>query len=201
MKLHLDVIGITDHNTIKGAYSCLRIAQNTKGKALVIPGVEIRTDIGDLTGLFLEEEIMKRTCFEVTEEIKNKGGIIVLPHPSRRRMGLASSVLTECDAVEVINGRSSKKQNVDSYKIAMKFDKPMVAGSDAHFWQEIGTTTFSVDGSPNDEEELRRMIMTGRKEFCARDSCVNDITKHFMRFGSTIVESVRSSSRLSLSRH
>jgi len=37
--------------------------------------------LGDIIGLFIEKEIKARSAMEVVREIKEQGGLVMLPHP------------------------------------------------------------------------------------------------------------------------
>ena len=79
-KRGLDGIAITDHDTIKGALE----ASKFNDSIYVIIGSEIRTEKGDVIGLFLNEEITSKYFDEVVDEIKSQGGLVVLPHPYKK---------------------------------------------------------------------------------------------------------------------
>jgi predicted metal-dependent phosphoesterase TrpH len=71
-KRGLDGIAITDHDTIRGGLE----AQKLKPRDLdIIVGAEIKTDRGDVIGLFLNEEIQARDHMEVIDAIRRQGGI------------------------------------------------------------------------------------------------------------------------------
>ncbi len=78
-KKGLTHIVINDHNTINGGLECKKIEGNYKVKVIV--GSEIKTDIGDVTGIFLKEEIKQGPYLEVIQQIKNQGGLSILNHP------------------------------------------------------------------------------------------------------------------------
>jgi len=78
-KRGLDGIAITDHNKIEGA---LKVAKLNKDKKFeVIIGEEIRTDKGEVIGLYLKKEILPGSFYGVIEQIKDQGGIAVMAHP------------------------------------------------------------------------------------------------------------------------
>ena len=52
-KKGLDGFAIIDHNTVKGGLS----AKSIKTDLVIIPGAEIETELGEITGYFLSEEI------------------------------------------------------------------------------------------------------------------------------------------------
>lgn len=154
-KRGLNGVAITDHNTIKGGLEAKKI--NEDPDFLVIVGSEISTEAGDITGLFLKEEIRSRNSREVIEEIKKQGGIVVLPHPYRGHK-LNVELINKVDLIEGFNARSSKVENEKSGNLAEKYDKPAVAGSDAHFASEIGLGKTIISS----EEGIKRDILNGR---------------------------------------
>jgi len=153
----LDAIAITDHNTIRGS----TIAQSIKQDAiLIVTGAEISTNYGDLTGIFLNEELRSRIFEEVIEEIHDQDGIVVLPHPCRRKKFPPQDLLNKIDIFEGLNSRSSDSNNINSQKLSHRLQKPMIAGSDAHTFIEIGNAWSSIQNEKKmDEEMLRRNLL------------------------------------------
>ncbi|PKP56990.1 MAG: hypothetical protein CVT88_09505, partial [Candidatus Altiarchaeales archaeon HGW-Altiarchaeales-1] len=96
----LSGIAITDHETIKGA----KIAEKySNDDFIVIVGCEINTEMGDIIGLFLNEEIKSRKSLSVIDEIKGQEGTVVLPHPFRgHKWNLISSDILE--NIRIIEG-------------------------------------------------------------------------------------------------
>lgn len=150
----LNGIAITDHNTIKGGIETRKINQDQN--FLVIVGCEISTDIGDIIGLFLTEEIKSRNSMEVIEEIHHQGGIAVLPHPYKGHK-LNDEVIKEIDVVEGFNARTSEEDNSKAIKLAEQYNKPVVAGSDAHFYCEIGASKIVLNSN-----EVKNEILNGK---------------------------------------
>lgn len=138
-KRGLDGIAITDHNTIRGGLE----AKKLKPKSIdIICGAEIKTDRGDIIGLFLTEEIRSADHLEVIEAIHKQGGVAIVPHPfdSMRSSAfwLTDKDSKKMDAVEVLNARCIFKRSntmADSYADHYRVCK--VGGSDAHFGAEI----------------------------------------------------------------
>ena len=143
-KRGLDGIAITDHNTIKGGLKVKHLNGDTYFHVIV--GAEIKTEYGDIIGLFLNKEINSKNFIEVIEEIKSQGGLCVLPHPYRK-LKIAEKSIHLVDCVEVFNARSLCCENKKAFELAKKFNKPMTAGSDAHLFFEIGRgiTLFKGD--------------------------------------------------------
>src|SRR4051794_12763116 len=79
----LGAIGITDHNVFAGAEQAVQLA---RGRDLVvIPGEEIKTEKGEVIGLFLEEKIERGLPMADTiAGIREQGGVVYIPHPFDR---------------------------------------------------------------------------------------------------------------------
>ena len=135
-KRGLDGIAVTDHNTIKGGVETSKI--NKDDDFSVIVGSEIKTEYGDIIGLFLNEEIKSRKFIQVAEDIKDQGGLVVLAHPFRKGINFPIELLKHIELIEAFNARSPRSLNERALEFAKKFKKPMTAGSDAHIGFEIG---------------------------------------------------------------
>ena len=160
-KKGLDGIAVTDHDTVKGG-----LAANKIDKDFVIIGTEIRTEYGDVIGLFLNEEIKSNKFIEVVEEIREQDGLIVLAHPFRKGIKFPADLLKYVDLIEGFNARSRKGDNVRAYELARKFEKPIVAGSDAHLGFEVGRGRTIV----NSESEVKKELKKGKTEIEGEES-------------------------------
>ena len=77
----LDIIAISDHDSIKGSSLAIDIAKNIKN-ILVVPSIEITTDKGHIIGLGVKTLINKNLSPEETvENIHDEGGVAIVPHP------------------------------------------------------------------------------------------------------------------------
>jgi predicted metal-dependent phosphoesterase TrpH len=133
---------ITDHDTIRGSIEAAKIAEDYGIQAII--GAEYYTEIGDVIGIFLQEEIGSRKSLDVIKKIKEQGGIAVLPHPFHGHR-LTDELLHAIDVIEVFNARCSESENFQAFDLAKQLRKPMVAGSDAHFVSDIIGCTMSFD--------------------------------------------------------
>ncbi|MEE9595121.1 MAG: PHP domain-containing protein [Candidatus Hydrothermarchaeales archaeon] len=164
-KGRVDAIGVTDHDTIKGALATREKARD--GDVEVIVGIEVKTDKGEVLGFGIEEEITERDFWDVVEAIKGQGGIVGLSHPfdSFRFYSLTPSdeIVKALDFVEVFNSRCIRSSfNEKALEYAKKHKLGMTAGSDAHTLGEIGRA-----GVITDSFELRKLIES-RKVFGER---------------------------------
>ena len=163
----LNAVAITDHDTIKGGMQAKSIKQNN---VMIIVGSEVNTDFGDVIGLFLNEELKARRFEEVIDEIRANDGVILLPHPYRRKRFPSKELLKRTDIIEGLNGRTSEKLNLKAQELANELKMPMIAGSDAHFSFELGRVWNVAKNTSNcAEEELRKKILNGDVEMCSRN--------------------------------
>ncbi|VVB54064.1 Error-prone DNA polymerase [uncultured archaeon] len=147
-------VAITDHDTIRGALKTKSIVQDNLE---VIIGSEVKTDKGEIIGLFLNEEIKSRNFLEVIEEIRDQDGISVLPHPYRNRLFESKDILGMIDLVEGLNGRTSKELNYRAQELAKNHRLPMIAGSDAHTPFEIGRVMNILQ----ENDDIKKCILKG----------------------------------------
>ena len=165
----LSAIAITDHNTVKGSLTAIREASLVEN-LMVIPGIEVKTDMGDLIGLYVQEEIKSRDFYDAIDEIRAQGGLVVLPHPYRGHKGAVEELAKLADLIEAVNGRCSHARNARVYKLAKEMGKPAVAGSDAHFAFEIGRVKTKFYSSASSPEELRKEILSCERELVGKES-------------------------------
>jgi len=154
----LGALAITDHHTLRGA----QVAQRhlSEDQPFVINGEEVRTEFGDIIGIFLSEEIQSRVFEEVLDEIRDQGGLSILPHPLRRKNFPPSDQVSRINFIESINSRTSTDKNNDAFRFAMELKKPVIAGSDTHFSWEIGNAWNTVKVFREyDSEELRSLLL------------------------------------------
>jgi hypothetical protein len=159
----LGVIAITDHNTMRGLQ---KVPQQFSGVSpLVIPGEEVSTDYGDITGIFLSEEIRSRVFAEVIDEIHDQGGLSIFPHPLRRKKNPPKDLIVDIDFIESVNSRTSHEKNEAALQLAMELKRPVIAGSDSHFSWEIGNAWNSADipAEPG-PEEIRSILLANAFE-------------------------------------
>jgi predicted metal-dependent phosphoesterase TrpH len=157
-KRGLDGIAITDHDTIRGGIE----ARKLKPEGIeVICGAEIKTDRGDVIGLFLNEEIRAVDHLEVIDAIHGQGGVAIIPHPFDSMRGSAFWLTDEdsnkIDAVEAINARCVfKRSNAMANAYADSYHLCKVGGSDAHFGAEIANAGTLVPEGEDIADAIRK---------------------------------------------
>jgi len=139
----LNGIVISDHNTIKGGLECEALNKDPKFKVIVAS--EIKTNVGDITALNIKEEITERNFPDVVSATKRQGGLILLVHPYHHHK-LDEINFDAIDLIEGYNAREFGENNLKAVALAKKMNKPVVAGSDSHLYNEIGNArTFYED--------------------------------------------------------
>jgi predicted metal-dependent phosphoesterase TrpH len=164
-------IAITDHNSIKGGLEAKKY--ETKEFSVIV-GSEIKTQRGEIIGLFLSDDIKSRSAESVMAEIKDQNGLITIPHPFDEMRKSAFHPLKEdvkyIDAVEIFNSRCVyQKYNKSALDFATTQNLGMTAGSDGHFANEIG-----MGGIITSSNDIREAIINKDVEvFGRRSSVVN----------------------------
>ena len=109
---------------------------------ILIPGIEILTDRGDLIAAWIEDYPTTNHFLEVVESIKEQDGVVIVPHPFNPfRLSAFKPTTADSqyfDAIEVLNSRCVRG-NKKALKYAQKDNLLKYAGSDAHFDFEIGS--------------------------------------------------------------
>jgi len=168
---------ITDHNKLSNDRSRISVsdwsALATNGPQndasfcrsgfRFISGEEIRTDKGDLIGLYLNEEIPKNTpALEAIDIIHGQGGLAYLPHMfDVTRSGISNhEIAKKADIIEVFNARSvSGGFNKKAEVFAKQNGLAGAAGSDSHFLFEFGSTyTELPDFDIGNPKELMKAL-------------------------------------------
>lgn len=173
----LDAISITDHNSFKIKKNLIH-----NSGVIVIGGMEIKTDMGDIIGLFLNEEIKSKTFFNVVDEIKEQKGIVILPHPFRRRCD-PNDLIEYVDLIEVINARSSNVENANAWKLCEQFNKKPITGSDAHTYFEIGRAVTEIEGYFDDLDVLKNVLLKSQRK------CYGKTTPYYISHGYSYIAS------------
>ncbi len=158
---------ICDHDTNKGIIAFRKILKS-EDDFILIPGIEITTNRGEIIGAWIDETPSSKEFPEVAEKIREQDGMVILPHPfdmmRRSVFKYREGDLRYIDAVEVLNSRCIW---TNGNKKALKFAKMnsllMSAGSDAHFAPEIGNAWISFNG--NTSEEMKKIFKLGKTIF------------------------------------
>ena len=144
-KIGLDVLFVTNHNTMSGYKQILEYKRNHKkfDKIMVYPAEEVTTNNeAHVLAYGITEPINPGlTLHEVLDEVKKQDAVSIAPHPFSLLDALREDSVY-CDLFEVFN---SSNVDVHSNLRAKKFAKEkimhVVAGSDSHVQSTIGRST------------------------------------------------------------
>ena len=162
----IDILIVTDHNTVNGSLELARLARGNP--RFVIVAGEFQTEKGDIIGLFLRNEITSRSAQEVTRQIKAQGGLVLLPHPYKAHR-LDDALLAEVDLIETFNARCSAKQNAEAERLAIRLNKAALAGCDAHCGPELNAVVNEFEAAKAEtEDDLRHVLLCAARSFHSR---------------------------------
>jgi len=164
----VDVLCITDHNTITGA-----VALADRLPCRVIVGEEVRTNAGEVIGLFIDERLpMGTSPATAAASVRQQGGVVYVPHPfDPMRRNLTERALVELcdaglvDALEVLNAKTSLG-HLNDRAAAFASERGLAhgAGSDAHVPDALGAAYVEMpdfDGPADFVAKLREGRVVG----------------------------------------
>lgn len=166
----LDAIAVTDHDL------CTPVPAALEG-VLLIPGCEVSTAAGHITGLFLERPLPLEAlgCLPApeaaVEAIREAGGLAVLAHPYQRPGAAPEQFTFPLDAVEAVNARACFKvpeANEKAAALAQKRGLPVAGGSDAHDAAEVGNACTELEAEALTLPALREALAAGRSRAVLR---------------------------------
>ena len=159
-QMGINCIAITDHGTAEGALEMQKLAPFK-----VIVAEEVLTPNGEIIGMFLKETIPSGISVEeAVSRIKAQGGLVCLPHPFDPLRGLRidkkslAKLAEQADIIEVFNARGPFPRPVKkAVNLALKYNLPGSAGSDAHYPYEIGHTYIELPEFNSKDEFLQAL--------------------------------------------
>lgn len=180
-KLNFDVLAITEHTgytTLKGfkpikdpllTYHHFKDYAKKKN-ILLIPGVEIFIQGKDVLLLNFTDDPHKYKTFDDLERLKQENVFIMAPHPYFFGASCLGKKLTDniklFDAIEYSHFYLKYlNPNNRAVKVASKFNKPLVATSDAHFLFAFGRNYTIVDSEKNIDSILSSLEKNKLKMF------------------------------------
>jgi hypothetical protein len=177
-RVGLTGVNISEHDRIWDPYTLARYRE-AQAPLFINNGMEVSTDMGHILAIGLPGYAPGiRRLAELRKVIDDVGGFIIVAHPFRHfydpvhymRQGkkplamipeeLAKLPVFEyVDAIEVLNGCNTPRENVVALQVAKVLGKPGTGGSDCHSTQGIGfyCTVFEKDLETPEQmlEELR----------------------------------------------
>lgn len=165
LRIGLDAIVVTDHNTFRGAMLAAREARGTS--LVVVHGNEVRTKWGDVVVACpsLPSGSPPRDPLALREWAEENGCITVAVHPFNPfKKGVCFRLLRHPEAfhaMEVWNGWSPPQLNLPALLAWRKLRLPPTSGSDAHAAGMIGLSPTIID-SPASPDAIIDAIARGK---------------------------------------
>ncbi len=163
-RTNLDVIAITDHDTLEGALRARDLMAAAEYRFQLIVGEEVSTREGHLLGLFLEKRIAPGQSIERSIDlIHEQGGLAIVAHPFHRmfRFSVQRNVMDRLmrqphvhpDGIETLNGSFA---GIGANRVAMTLSRRVyrwaeTGGSDAHTLTAIGCARTRFAGATVDD--------------------------------------------------
>ena len=149
VKLNINVMAITDHNTMRAFKPSTKFLKECNKKyqknLMLITGEEIRAKGNiEILAYFINEEIKPNLSLgESIDQIHEQGGLVALAHPFRPPLyyNKAFDILKQhkFDGIEVWNFGFPPFLNERSCALAKNFPKLFrIGGTDAHFYWQLG---------------------------------------------------------------
>jgi predicted metal-dependent phosphoesterase TrpH len=181
VKLGLDGIAITDHDTLSGAIEAMDIVKEQNLSILVIPGIEVSTKDGHLIVLGVKEAIPPMLAVnEAIRIAREMEGFIVAPHPRALfRNSLRDIKSLDIDAIEIFNPKPFANTKF-AEQIAKKHSLPVIAGSDAHSAELIGYAVTEIDCELN-QKSVFQAIKAGKTKIASKKIPFGLLVKQWLR--------------------
>ena len=168
---NIDVIAISDHNTVDGTGEVLKKTGDTD--ILAIPSIEISSTLGHILGFGCEQTVPRDLSPQDTiDRIHDLGGLAIIPHPyCFYRHGLLHKSDyrdLKIDAIETKNARfivgycNSKAKN-----LSKKENIPALGASDAHYYKFVGDCYSLVDAE-KDIDSILKAIKKNKTKACGK---------------------------------
>lgn len=161
-ELGLGGLAITDHNSIEGSLQARAIAR--EHGLVLVRAVEVSAAEGHVLAYGVGELVPRGlSVADTIDRVHAQGGVAVAAHPKRfpSGVGLELAGTAPFDAIEVLNGGSSRRSNARARKIAEQKHSPVTAGSDAHALDQVGKAYSVIEGCGSEDEVLEAIRKGG----------------------------------------
>jgi predicted metal-dependent phosphoesterase TrpH len=165
-KLGLDIVCITDHSIFDDNIE-LETLKTISKKPLIIRGVELATDNGEILIFGLKNDFWKKLMrgmevlppiSKVIEAVNEFNGVAIWAHPFRNynviHYNTEYSTFKGINILEALNGRNDNRENSEAINYAKKHNYKIAGGSDAHKASDIGKCLTLFKDTIKTEEEF-----------------------------------------------
>ena len=173
----LDGIVLSEHDWAWNPEEVAALGQ--RHNFLVLHGIEVNTDDGHILVIGPRRYVygMHHT-HELARLVREADGVMWAAHPYRRHhpwdwesdrewadaldRGARNEAYGVVSALEVVNGRGSRRENLVAQRIADRLGLPGTAGTDSHRTEDIGKTATYFDRDIQSAADLVEEIRAGR---------------------------------------
>jgi predicted metal-dependent phosphoesterase TrpH len=173
VEIGLDGVCITDHNTVWQLDDIQALSE--KHGLLVFRGNEITTDQGDMLVFGMHENVQGIIKLQDLKQMVDAAdGYMIAAHPFRgflifntSEIGLTvekamqGPALKMVHALEVLNGKVTRRENEFAGKVAKGLGMPATGGSDAHDVVGVGKYATCFETPIANEKELVAALKSG----------------------------------------
>ena len=169
----LDAICLTEHDWFRDKEELDSLSQEQNFP--IIPGVEMNTEEGHLLVFGLEKYVFGMHRAEYLRRMVDEvGGVMILAHPYRRQLHSDDDIdqaVEQCcqkpifrliDAIEMLNGRGSPRQNQFAQKLCQRLNIKGIGGSDAHSLADLPSYATRFERNIGNVKDLITEIKAGR---------------------------------------
>ncbi|MGQ9722715.1 MAG: PHP-associated domain-containing protein [Candidatus Jordarchaeum sp.] len=186
IRVGLDGIAVSDHNTTRGGLMAAKVAREMKKDFLVIPSLEIKTKEGDILALGVLEEVniigKAMTAGEAVEKMRERCAVLIAPHPySREGVGEALVEKLKFDALEVFNSRMLSRHNKKAKELAFKLGLPMIACSDAHIVDDVGNGITGININELSINCVKKALLEGDIQIFKEERSRNRAQEQYLK--------------------
>lgn len=190
----LDVIAITDHDTIEGALEAQQLHRGGDYRFDLIVGEEVTSRDGHILALFIDRKIpSERSATETVRLIHDQGGIAIAAHPLLTLKYIDPDMLTadgvgvdvlmsvQFDGVEIVNGSPTMKEENARVRVLNRtiLFRAETGGSDAHIKEALGKGYTLFPGKT--AEAFRRALEQKLTEAVGTKYRIRELLK-YLRF-------------------
>ncbi len=176
----LDIISITDHNTVNGSIEALEIVREENLPIIVLPGIEISTANGHLLAYGIERDIESGIDMgEAVRLVRKWGGITSLAHPFQfyRHGAIRLKFFKIVDCIEVFNAKSLMIFNKLSEYFCRRYGKGKTAGSDAHRAEFVGYGITIINPNDLSMDGILSALKSGKSDVEGRTAMIKQILR------------------------
>ena len=170
----LDGLCLTEHQNRWAPKEVEELAR--KGGVRIFQGNEVTTNQGDILVFGYEEDVNGVVAIqELRRVVKAAGGLMIAAHPfrgfllfgvSQLRMTVEQAckrnVFQYVDGLEICNFKVTEPENEMARRVGQHLGLLGVAGSDAHWLDEVGKCVTNLQREVHTERELIEELRAGR---------------------------------------